>query len=329
VQQAFSMADQVLNSGVRSITDLMVNPGIINLDFADVRNVMSEMGKAMMGTGEAEGDNRAIKAAAEAISNPLLDDVSLKGARAVLVNICGGPDLTLYEMDEASNHIRDQVDPDANIIIGSALDETLTGRVRVSVVATGIDATARVEEAAPRKPLFGAHPEPVAAPQVVRTAPRPETMTAPAAQPQPFAQQQPQPQAYTQQPAAPTYGAATASAQAHLFAAVQPAAVEVEPVPESHYDTGAAQRAVNEARIAAGREQPQPQAWQEPQADVRSTTASPVNPRHNASWIFGRPKADPVPARQPEQPRRAETEVFKNEYKDVEDIPAFLRRQAN
>lgn len=143
VQQAFAMADQVLNSGVRSITDLMVNPGIINLDFADVRNVMSEMGKAMMGTGEAEGDNRAMKAAAEAISNPLLDDVSLKGARAVLVNICGGPDLTLYEMDEASNHIRDQVDPDANIIIGSALDETLTGRVRVSVVATGIDASVR------------------------------------------------------------------------------------------------------------------------------------------------------------------------------------------
>jgi cell division protein FtsZ len=337
VQQAFSMADQVLNSGVRSITDLMVNPGIINLDFADVRNVMSEMGKAMMGTGEAEGDNRAMKAAAEAISNPLLDDVSLKGARAVLVNICGGPDLTLYEMDEASNHIRDQVDPDANIIIGSALDETLTGRVRVSVVATGIDATVRVEETAPRKPLFGAQPEQAgAAPQVVRTAPRPETMSAPAAQPasqpvaqpQPYAQQQPQPQPFAQ-PAPSSYGAATASAQAHLFAAVQPAPVEPEPAPESHYDTGAAQRAVHEARIAAGREQPQAQAWQEPQADVRSTTASPVNPRHNASWIFGRPKADPAPARAPEPARRAETEVFKNEYKDVEDIPAFLRRQAN
>ncbi|MGP1274349.1 MAG: cell division protein FtsZ, partial [Caulobacterales bacterium] len=138
--EAFSMADQVLHSGVRGITDLMVMPGLINLDFADVRTVMNEMGKAMMGTGEASGEKRAIEAAHAAINNPLLDDVSMKGARGVLINITGGMDMTLYEVDEAANEIRDQVDPDANIIVGSTFDESLNGTVRVSVVATGIDA---------------------------------------------------------------------------------------------------------------------------------------------------------------------------------------------
>ena len=137
---AFAMADEVLNSGVRGITDLMVVPGLINLDFNDVRTVMDEMGKAMMGTGEATGERRAIEAAESAISNPLLDDVSLKGARGVLINITGGKDLTLYEVDEAASLIRSQVDPDANIIIGSALDPDLDGIVRVSVVATGVGA---------------------------------------------------------------------------------------------------------------------------------------------------------------------------------------------
>ena len=136
---AFSMADEVLNSGVRGITDLMVVPGIINLDFADVRTVMNEMGKAMMGTGEATGERRAVEAAESAISNPLLDDVSLKGAKGVLINITGGSDLTLYEVDEAASLIRGQVDPEANIIVGSALDSDLDGIVRVSVVATGVD----------------------------------------------------------------------------------------------------------------------------------------------------------------------------------------------
>ncbi len=137
---AFAMADQVLHSGVRGITDLMVMPGLINLDFADVRTVMSEMGKAMMGTGEAEGETRAIDAAEAAINNPLLDEVSMKGARGVLINITGGLDLTLFEVDEAANRIRAEVDPDANIIVGSTFDEKLDGRMRVSVVATGIDA---------------------------------------------------------------------------------------------------------------------------------------------------------------------------------------------
>ena len=137
---AFAMADDVLHSGVRGITDLMVMPGLINLDFADVKTVMSEMGKAMMGTGEAEGERRAIDAAEAAIANPLLDEVSMKGAKGVLINITGGMDLTLYEVDEAANRIREEVDPEANIIVGSALDASLNGRMRVSVVATGIDA---------------------------------------------------------------------------------------------------------------------------------------------------------------------------------------------
>jgi len=161
---AFKMADDVLYSGVRGVTDLMVMPGLINLDFADVRTVMMEMGKAMMGTGEAEGDKRALEAAEAAISNPLLDDVSMKGARGVLINITGGPDLTLYEVDEAANRIRDEVDPDANIIFGSIFDDTMTGRVRVSVVATGIDA----QRASNPRPT--AVPDPIVLPRALRQA---------------------------------------------------------------------------------------------------------------------------------------------------------------
>ena len=137
---AFGMADEVLYSGVRSVTDLMVVPGIINLDFADVRTIMARMGKAMMGTGEATGDRRAVEAAEAAISNPLLDDVSLRGAQGVLINITGGSDLTLFEVEEAASLIRSQVDPHANIIVGSAKDDDLQGIVRVSVVATGVEA---------------------------------------------------------------------------------------------------------------------------------------------------------------------------------------------
>jgi len=145
MSDAFAMADEVLHSGVRGVTDLMVVPGLINLDFNDVRTVMDEMGKAMMGTGEATGDRRAIEAAEAAINNPLLDDVSLKGAKGVLINITGGRDLTLYEVDEAASLIRGQVDEDANIIVGSALDNDLDGIVRVSVVATGVESEYRME----------------------------------------------------------------------------------------------------------------------------------------------------------------------------------------
>ena len=150
-KEAFQLADEVLQQGVRSITDLMVMPGLINLDFADVRSVMSEMGKAMMGTGEGEGENRALAAAEQAIANPLLDGVSMAGARGVIISIIGGEDMRLLEVDEAANHIRELVDEDANIIWGSAFNPDLKGKIRVSVVATGIEqsASGQVERSQP------------------------------------------------------------------------------------------------------------------------------------------------------------------------------------
>jgi cell division protein FtsZ len=194
--EAFKKADDVLQSGVRGVTDLMVMPGLINLDFADVRSVMSEMGKAMMGTGEAEGERRALDAAEAAISNPLLDEVSMKGAKGVLINVTGGPDMTLFEVDEAANRIRAEVDPEANIIFGSTFDEGLKGRMRVSVVATGIESAAMAEPLRPaseparraEKPLFmsvrPAATEPKPAPAV---APAVAAFAAPKAAPAPAA----------------------------------------------------------------------------------------------------------------------------------------------
>jgi cell division protein FtsZ len=191
---AFAMADQVLYSGVASITELMTKEGLINLDFADVRAIMSEMGKAMMGTGEASGEKRAIEAAEAAISNPLLDDVSMRGARGLLISITGGPDLTLYEVDEAATRIREEVDPEANIILGATFDESLEGTMRVSVVATGLTpeagsrgkseaSEAAAEEQQANRPVFGftgkhtipvkkAVPQP--APMAARHAPAPQ-----------------------------------------------------------------------------------------------------------------------------------------------------------
>ncbi len=170
--EAFAMADDVLYQGVKGVTDLMVRPGLINLDFADVRAVMDEMGKAMMGTGEASGDDRAVQAAEKAIANPLLDEISLNGAKGVLINITGGHDLTLFELDEAANIIREKVDPEANIIVGSTLDTTMEGAIRVSVVATGIDVSQanRAEPAVARRPM--AEPlKPTPQPEPKREAP--------------------------------------------------------------------------------------------------------------------------------------------------------------
>ncbi len=205
---AFALADQVLYSGVACITDLMVKEGLINLDFADVRAVMREMGKAMMGTGEAEGDKRAITAAEAAISNPLIDDASMKGARGLLISITGGRDLTLYEVDEAATRIREEVDQDANIIVGATFDESLDGMIRVSVVATGIDQAlsqrpmvpagdTRMAEVAQRIRAENqriaersARPEPArpaaaapVAPAIPAAAPAPSVASAPAAAP--------------------------------------------------------------------------------------------------------------------------------------------------
>jgi cell division protein FtsZ len=179
-KEAFMMADEVLQQGVRGITDLMVMPGLINLDFADVRSVMSEMGKAMMGTGEAFGDNRAIEAAEQAIANPLLDGVSMKGAKGVIISITGGEDMRLMEVDEAANHIRELVDPDANIIWGSAFNNDLDGKIRVSVVATGIGAEEVVPMPQPAK-VFTFPAARAAEPPRTEAAPEPEplTLTAP------------------------------------------------------------------------------------------------------------------------------------------------------
>jgi len=194
---AFRMADNVLHSGVRGVTDLMIMPGLINLDFADIRTVMSEMGKAMMGTGEATGDGRAIESAEAAIANPLLDDVSMRGARGVLINVTGGPDMTLFEVDEAANRIREEVDADANIIFGSTFDEQMEGTMRVSIVATGIDANANAE---PRSPMISlVHDADNAKPKKVEQAPEEKAEdTAPEvvaedAQPEPEAEKAPEP----------------------------------------------------------------------------------------------------------------------------------------
>jgi len=173
--EAFQLADQVLYSGVRGVTDLMVMPGLINLDFADVRTVMAEMGTAMMGTGEAEGPNRALEAAHGAMANPLLDIVSMRGAKGVLINITGGFDMTLYEVDQAANEIRAEVDSNANIILGSTFDEQLEGRIRVSVVATGIDDESIVTQQTVVEPARRAAEAPMRRPMVT---PRPEVTPA-------------------------------------------------------------------------------------------------------------------------------------------------------
>ncbi len=193
-KEAFLLADEVLQQGVRSITDLMVMPGLINLDFADVRSVMAEMGKAMMGTGEGSGENRALEAAEKAIANPLLDGVSMQGAKGVIISIIGGDDMKLLEVDEAANHIRELVDPNANIIWGSAFNPDLQGKIRVSVVATGIEQSASQAEEASRPFNLTASRGPVR-PQAEAVQPLFERATpAPAPEPEPVAAAAPEPE---------------------------------------------------------------------------------------------------------------------------------------
>jgi len=221
---AFAMADQVLYSGVACITDLMVKEGLINLDFADVRSVMREMGKAMMGTGEAAGEQRALTAAEAAIANPLIDDSSMKGAKGLLISITGGKDLTLYEVDEAATRIREEVDQDANIIVGATFDETLEGIIRVSVVATGIDKVA-LGQSEPTKEtraadlLSRAKVEP----------PRPAMPIEPAA-PAPAAEQVPAAAAAPAQTAASAQNEVENAAIAAVSAAILPQATAAEDV---------------------------------------------------------------------------------------------------
>ena len=291
---AFKMADDVLHSGVRGVTDLMVMPGLINLDFADIRSVMTEMGKAMMGTGEAGGERRAIEAAEAAISNPLLDDVSMKGARGVLINITGGYDMTLFEVDEAANRVRDEVDPDANIIFGSTFDSTLDGVMRVSVVATGIDAAAMsnprtlhpvnlslVPGDRAKKPLApgnltgaptapaGAPGSPIPSAAIGLRTPQPVTAGAAAIQHDPAQQQAPQ----QQEAPKPTGGPLHGENQGGHFFAPKPA------------DAGPRQPVtVGAAPLSAPQPQPQqhaPQAHQQPQPPQQQPAPAPQAHQHH------------------------------------------------
>ncbi len=235
-KEAFQMADEVLQQGVRSITDLMVMPGLINLDFADVRSVMAEMGKAMMGTGEGSGENRALEAAEKAIANPLLDGVSMQGAKGVIISIIGGDDMKLLEVDEAANHIRELVDPNANIIWGSAFNPDLNGKIRVSVVATGIEQSAAQAEEASRSFSLGA---------TRSTRPAVAIPTTPAAQPLPEmtpAAPAPEPAPAAETAAEPAAAAAGDDWQAPVLTPPESAAqpleleLEVEPAPAEQND---------------------------------------------------------------------------------------------
>ena len=268
---AFHMADTVLHQGVCGVTDLMIKPGTINLDFADIKAVMTEMGKAMMGTGEASGENRATEAAEAAINNPLLDDTSMKGARALLINITGGQDMTLFEVDEAANRIRREVDPDATIIFGSASDDRLEGVMRVSVVATGIDALPKTAS------LFGeedtaARQEQTQIPLINPVMPKPELAPQPAPQLDMVAEADPA-------PAQPAEQAASEAASADL-AEPQVAASEIGEAESGDTQTAAAETGVAETgdtQTAAGQtaeaEAAQPDAVPEsqPSADEQTT----------------------------------------------------------
>jgi cell division protein FtsZ len=274
-KQAFEMADEVLQQGVRGITDLMVMPGLINLDFADVRSVMQEMGKAMMGTGEAEGDNRALEAAQKAIANPLLDGVSMQGAKGVIISITGGDDMRLLEVDEAANHIRDLVDPDANIIWGSAFNPELEGKIRVSVVATGIEADA---DAAPR--------EERKAPEATRGFS--------------FARKTDEPMSFRPAAAAPAQPAAAEPAEAEAEEEAPIASFTApEPVDEDEEGDGALDLSSEDA-IAAD-EQPETADAADEELVLGAETIVPQPPEEGATTPFGRKIDAAAPAAAPEE----------------------------
>jgi cell division protein FtsZ len=304
-QEAFRMADNVLYMGVRGVTDLMVAPGLVNLDFADVRTVMAEMGKAMMGTGEAEGEDRAVKAAEAAISNPLLEDTSVRGARGVLINITGGLDMTLFEVDEAATRIRREVDEDANIMFGSSIDETMNGRVRVSVVATGIDVVTEAAQApGPRLAAVDGAPTPT----TLRATPAPVQAAAPAPARRPVAANG---AGLLRQAAAPAMVPAVTPDARIEEAMPAPQAVVAEaggpppyqpPLPEPPPASGSGWR--NIFRTATGLMHRQPPG----------EAAAPPPAR----------RAEPAPAAAPSQ--RTPREPTADERLD---IPTFLRRQSN
>ena len=362
--EAFRLADEVLHSGVRGVTDLIVKPGLVNLDFADIRAVMSEMGKAMMGTGEATGDSRAMQAAEAAISNPLLDDVSLKGARAVLVNITGGMDMSLYEVDEAVNRIRDEVDAEANIIFGSTFADSMEGKMRISVVATGIDAG----ELQARPPQETTHYTPAARPQT--RAPFGQGAAAPAAPAKPTMRERSPAEivrasgTQTVHEAARTAAPrAAAPVATPVIRIIDEAAAEQEEAIRQHQQAAAMQAQAAQLeqamRMASGTAAARPQAAaadagplfvspraEQPQQRTLFTAQAPEMEEEEyeetgGKNIFGRlanvgkalasGRVEPRSAEQA-APRKAEVREIVPQSQDEEefyDIPAFLRRQAN
>ncbi len=362
--EAFSLADDVLYQGVKGVTDLMVRPGIINLDFADIRSVMDEMGKAMMGTGEASGEDRAIQAAEKAIANPLLDEISLQGARGVLINITGGDDLTLFELDEAANRIREEVDPEANIIVGSTMDPSLAEVMRVSVVATGIDAVEGAGDIpVPRRSLK----EPLAAPSEIEVSAEdvaPADVEAPApvaAEPAPIpavaAQTVAEPTLFEEMtvetPAETTPMVAQAPASDDGLPAPayqpQPVAYETVEATESFFDrqtevAAAPQQAEvghpsqeTMARLeAAVTNAPRVQETQAETPKFFAGTAQPEKPkgfRLNSLISRMTGHSDAQEPAQREQPPVSQQATSAEDHVDPEqeriEIPAFLRRQAN
>jgi cell division protein FtsZ len=318
---AFAMADEVLYSGVACITDLMVKDGLINLDFADVRSVMREMGKAMMGTGEASGDKRAIEAAEKAIANPLLDDVNMRGARGLLISITGGRDMTLFEVDEAASRVREEVEADANIIFGATFDESLEGIIRVSVVATGIEQERAQEHVAPptagmaelsrRLKSVGA-PVPIAATAAAQA-------TVAQAQPQPQPQLQPQIQAHQQAPALqpqlpqrriPDY--ALEGLEQELAIAV-PQQRQSQPQPIARPNAQARQ-ADPGVRIGPFRPDPSLIQARHGEHEIEQVRAHETARAHEAAANFIPPAAERPDSLQPRMPR-------------VEDFPPVAQRQ--
>jgi cell division protein FtsZ len=307
--EAFSMADQVLHSGVRSITDLMVLPGLINLDFADVRTVMTEMGKAMMGTGEASGEDRALMAAQNAIQNPLLDEVSLKGAKAVLVNVTGGPDMTLLEVDEACNAISSEVDPDANTIFGAAFDDSLEGKIRVSVVATGMDG-ASISAIEARTVRITA---PVRAPEMTAPAEEmhEETESEPELEPVlEVAQVQADPVLKIVDPAVEAFEAGSREPEFELVADPAPLAARAAPeeealvIPQRRQDQQAQQRGWRLSLFGSRRPEPVPD--EPPMPQFRNSNAVTAAKSMSSAQV-----------------------VEEAEPEDDLEIPSFLRRLAN
>lgn len=344
--EAFSLADDVLYQGVKGVTDLMVRPGLINLDFADVRAVMDEMGKAMMGTGEGEGENRAIQAAEKAIANPLLDEISLEGAKGVLINITGGYDLTLFELDEAANKIREKVDSEANIIVGSTLDTSMDGKMRVSVVATGIDAIAKQSDTPVPRRSMAAPLAPIEEP-VADGAPEPLPQPAMAAA---VTAPQPEPSLFEELNTAPVQSAAAAPATpmtpTYAETAVDdlpPPAYTPRPTPTvADADNFVAPRPTNSgapspeamARLQAAVDQV-PKA-QEPRQEPAATTPDEADkPRFGINSLINRMTGAQAEGAG-QQPTRTQPQVTSlhqtpqpTEDQEKIEIPAFLRRQAN